>query len=141
MANAEWEAKIAYLNKNWLEGISAFLELTSLGFGSAELVLHPYKKYLNAEGKVRGVMQTVLLEQAACVAAMSWGRYITPEQLSLNYHKPCDDGRLRAVASEQHRGRYLGVYRVDVFDEQEDVVASGTMTLYFQEKEIPWDNI
>lgn len=136
---ADWPAKMVYLNAGGQFYYSDGLELVELALGAAHMIMPTQPRHLNRQGKVLGAWASVLLEQAAAMAAMSYGYYVTPEQLSLNYHQDCSGGVLHAYAAEKNRGKYLGVYTVDVCDEQGAIIVSGTMTVYFQEQELDFE--
>ena len=81
-------------------------------------------------------LEVVEIGQAAGKAGLSYGYFVTPEQVSLNYHNSCAGGVLHAVAKEKNRGKHLGIYTVDVRDEADLLIASGTATLYIQDKQV-----
>lgn len=140
-AEADWPTKISFFNQSeqafYMDGI----ELMELSPGCAHMRLRPKARQLNGRGKLPVAWATVLLEQTACMAAKSYGHYVVAEQLSVNYHQSqtaaCE---LDAYAVEKNRGKYLGVYNVDVKNEQGTVVVSGTVTVYFEDKEISLDD-
>ena len=100
------------------------------------MVMPVQKRHLNLQGHVHGGWLAALIGQAAGKAGLSYGYFVTPEQVSLNYHNSCAGGVLHAVAKEKNRGKHLGIYTVDVRDEADLLIASGTATLYIQDKQV-----
>lgn len=134
--DADWATKIEYINENENSYHSDGIELVEYGLGYAHMIMPLLKRHLNSQGNVHGGWLAALIGQAAGKAAMSHGFFVTPEQLSMNYHNTCSGGTLHAVAKEKNRGRHLGIYTVDVLDDVDELVVSGTVTLFIQDKEI-----
>lgn len=141
-AEVDWSEKIKFLNRHEQAFYANGIELLELAFGRAMMKMTPRADQLNGRGKLPMAWATVLLEQTACMAAKSYGRYVVAEQLSVNYHQSQgESGVLLAVAEEKNRGKYLGVYTVDVTNEHNEIMVSGTVTVYFEEREISFDDI
>lgn len=141
-AEADWAEKIKFLNQREQAFYANGIELVELSPGAAKMKMTPRADQLNGRGRLPMAWATVLLEQTACMAAKSYGRYVVAEQLSVNYHQSQGEpGVLAAVAVEKNRGKYLGVYTVDVVNERGEVMVSGTVTVYFEEREISFDDI
>lgn len=142
-AEADWPTKISFFNQKEQAFYSSGIELADLAPGTAHMRMIPRPEHLNGRGRLPMAWATVLLEQTACMAAKSYGRYVVAEQLSVNYHKSQSRGdcaMLNAYATEKNRGKYLGVYTVDVFDDRDEVVVSGTVTVYFEDRVISFDD-
>lgn len=135
-AAADQQTKIRLLNASEHFFNSDGMELIELGDGSAYMIMRLQPRHFNRRGELPYAWAAVLLEQTARMAAMSYGHAVTSEQLSINYHQRADGDVLHAHATEKNRGKYLGVYTVEVFDGQENIVVSGTLTVYFQEQEL-----
>jgi uncharacterized protein (TIGR00369 family) len=133
-AEADWATKIEYLNENDNFYYSDGIELVELSPGYAHMIMPVKSRHLNSQGNVHGGWTAALIGQAAGKAALSYGYFVTPEQLSMNYHNDCSGGVLHAYAREKNRGKHLGIYTVDVQNESGDLVVSGTVTLYIQDK-------
>lgn len=140
-AKADWPEKIRFFNQREQAFYANGIELVELSEGRAVMQMSPRADQLNGRGCLPMAWATVLLEQTACMAAKSYGRYVVAEQLSVNYHQSMSaPGVLTAVASEKNRGKYLGVYNVDVTNAEGVVTVSGTVTVYFEEREISLDD-
>lgn len=140
-AEADWPEKISFFNQREQAFYANGIELVELSEGNAVMQMTPRADQLNGRGCLPMAWATVLLEQTACMAAKSYGRYVVAEQLSVNYHQSMSaPGVLTAVASEKNRGKYLGVYNVDVTNAEGVVTVSGTVTVYFEEREISLDD-
>lgn len=133
---ADWATKIEYLNENENFYFSDGLEVVELRRGFVRMIMPVQPRHLNSQGVVHGGWLATLIGQAAGKAALSYGYFVTPEQASLNYHNNCTGGVLHAVANERNRGRHLGIYTVDVLDDNGLLIASGVVTLYIQDKEV-----
>lgn len=140
-AEADWQAKIDFFNQREQAFYANGIELVQLGAGTATMRMTPRDDQLNGRGCLPMAWATVLLEQTACMAAKSYGHYVVAEQLSVNYHQSMSaPGVLVATAREKNRGKYLGVYTVDVSNAEGTVTVSGTVTVYFEEREIRFDD-
>lgn len=140
-ATADWPEKIKFFNESEQAFYANGIELVDLAEGSAKMRMTPRADQINGRGCLPMAWATVLLEQTACMAAKSYGRYVVAEQLSVNYHTSMSaPGVLTAVAAEKNRGKYLGVYTVDVSNAEGEVTVSGTVTVYFEEREISLDD-
>lgn len=141
-AESDWADKIIFFNRREQAFYNNGIELVELSLGAAKMKMTPRPDQLNGRGKLPMAWATVLLEQTACMAAKSYGRYVVAEQLSVNYHQSQGEPNvLTAVATEKNRGKYLGVYTVDVLNGNGDVMVSGTVTVYFEEREISFDDV
>lgn len=134
--NADWATKIEYINENENFYYSDGIELVDFGPGFATMIMPLLPRHLNLQGNVHGGWLATMVGQAAGKAAMSYGYFVTPEQLSLNYHTTCNGGTLHAKAKEKNRGKHLGIYTVDVTDDNDKLIVSGTVTLFIQDNEI-----
>lgn len=140
-AEADWPQKIEFFNRREQAFYANGIELVDLAEGRAQMRMTPRENQLNGRGCLPMAWATVLLEQTACMAAKAYGRYVVAEQLSVNYHQSMSaPGVLTAVATEKNRGKYLGVYTVDVTNAEGLVTVSGTVTVYFEEREISFDD-
>lgn len=141
-AEADWQDKISFLNQSEQAFYANGIELVQLNFGTAQMKMTPRGDQINGRGYLPMAWATVLLEQTACMAAKSYGHYVVAEQLSVNYHQSMSEPQvLWANAKEKNRGKYLGVYTVDVTNGDGLVLVSGTVTVYFEEREISFEDI
>ena len=129
-ADADWATRIEYINENENYYYSDGIELVDFAPGYAHMIMPLQRRHMNYRGEAHGGWVVTLLQQAAGKAALSYGNFVVPEQLSVNYHDTCAGGVLHAVAREKNRGRHLDIFGVDVQDENGRLIASGTVTFY-----------
>lgn len=135
-AEADWATRMEYLNENENYYHTDGIELIELSEGYAHMVMPLLPRHMNCRGEVHGGWAATILEQAAGKAALSYGRFVVPEQLSVNYHGTCTGGVLHAIAREKNRGRHLDIFGVDVCDDSGNLIASGMVTFYILDEEI-----
>lgn len=135
-ADADWATKIEYINENENYYYSDGIELVEFAPGYAHMIMPLLPRHMNSRGNVHGGWAATLLEQAAGKAALSYGNFVVPEQLSVNYHDTCSGGVLHAIAHEKNRGRHLDIFGVDVCDDAGRLIVSGTVTFYILDEKI-----
>ena len=108
-------------------------ELESLEPGSATLSLNVRPEFLQQHGYVHGGVMSYLADNALTFAGGStFGDALTVE-FKINYVKPAQAQRLRAVATVSAGGRTLATCRCDLFAENDGeapyvcAVAQGTI--------------
>lgn len=99
--------------------------------GHSEVELEIQENSLNINGTLHGGVIFTMADVAAGCAARSHGISVTTLSSNINFIKAAQSGRVRAIADEMHKGRTTGVYRVDVFDEKDTLLAIGTFTFFF----------
>ncbi|MCC7535299.1 MAG: PaaI family thioesterase [Deltaproteobacteria bacterium] len=92
-------------------------------------------------GMVHGGVYAGLIESVASVGAslyaMQDGRYAVGLENHTSFLHAVREGKLRAVAHPMSRGRRTHVWRADVLDDGERVVATGTVRLIVVERGSP----
>lgn len=92
-------------------------------------------------GMVHGGVYAGLIESVASVGAslfaMQEGRYAVGLENHTSFLHAVREGTLRAVARPMTRGRRTHVWRADVLDEGERIVATGTVRLIVVERGSP----
>jgi acyl-CoA thioesterase len=102
------------------------------GYSVVELRLEP--KHRNAQGIAHGGLTFTLCDMAAGVAASNFaeerraGRTL---QASIYYLRPGKGAYLRAVGRRIKSGRTTGLAEVEVFDEDDRMVAKGEFSIYY----------
>lgn len=90
-----------------------------------------------ALGLLHGGASAALLETVASVAA-NWAVgddcYCVGVELNINHLKAKTQGEVQATARPLRLGRSIHVWSVDVLDEEEDLVASGRMTMAVRQR-------
>ena len=108
------------------------LNIISVGKGFAEVIMEPHKEILNPMGAVHGGAIFTLCDLAAGAAAASYGQASVTQCANINFLRPGKGTqRLTAKTRELKKGRTTGIYEVTVTDEDDEMVARATMTMFF----------
>ena len=108
------------------------LHIISFGEGFAEVIMEPHDEILNPLGYVHGGAIFTLCDVAAGTAAAAYGQVGVTQCSSMNFLRPGKGHqRLTAKTQELKKGRSTGVYEVTVTDEDGEMVARATMTMFF----------
>lgn len=91
------------------------------------------QQHLQPYGLVHGGVFAGLVETLCSVGAMlsvvSEGKSVVGLENSTSFIRAVRSGRLRATSMPVHRGRRTHVWRCDVFDEEDRLVAAGRLRL------------
>lgn len=93
-----------------------------------ELEIRPESK--NLYGMIHGGVFVSMADFAAGSAARSRGGWYVTLDTNFSFLKNADQGKIRAVSKVRHRGNTICVVAVDVLDEKNTLLASGTFTMY-----------
>ncbi|MGN0993687.1 MAG: PaaI family thioesterase [Butyricicoccus sp.] len=108
------------------------LNIISFGKGFAEVIMEPHKEILNPMGAVHGGAIFTLCDLAAGAAAASYGQASVTQCANISFLRPGKGTqRLTAKTRELKKGRSTGIYEVTVTDEDDEMVARATMTMFF----------
>ncbi len=72
-----------------------------------------------------------LADTAGGVAARTTNRNIVTLDASINYYKPAKGNKLKAVAHCDKDGKTVTFYTIDIFDEEDNKVASARMNYFY----------
>lgn len=100
--------------------------ISEAGPGTAVAEMKVGKQHLNSVGTVHGGVLFTLADFAFACACNTYGTVSVSIGSSITIHRPGTEGTLIARAREQQRSRTLGTYIVEVFDQQEKLVATFT---------------
>ena len=107
------------------------MKLIALEKGYSEVEMELNENFLNINGTLHGGTMFSLADVAAGSAARSHGITCVTLNSNINFIKPVRAGKVKAIASEVHKGRTTGVYRVELLDENNDMLAWCTFTMFF----------
>src|SRR5208282_5139894 len=99
------------------------IELLEAGNGNAKAKMTVYPYHLNGLGTVHGGAIFTLADFAFAAACNSYGTVAVALQASIVFMKAATTGTLRAEAREMSKNFKVGVYLVEVKDDQGDLVA------------------
>ena len=132
----EHKKLITYINSflgfNRHNGIS----LVEVSEGRSVVAVKITRDSLNPQGTAHGGLVFSLADTAAGCACLAHGRVAVTLSASANYIRPGRGEWLRAQAFEQHYGSKTAVYRVDVTDPQNQLVATFTITYFLTDQTI-----
>lgn len=100
--------------------------------GYARCTMDVTPNHLNGIGTLMGGALFTLADFTFCVAANSHGTLAVSLQVSISYLRPCSRGIVTAVATEVSRSSRIGVYRIEISDEQGTLLADVSATCYFK---------
>ena len=84
---------------------------------------------LNPYGFVHGGLIFSLCDSTACFAATDGDGHFVTQNASINYLRPASGMKLRAEGRLLHSGAKISVVNVDVYDENEKLVACSRFSL------------
>jgi uncharacterized protein (TIGR00369 family) len=96
--------------------------------GFALLELDLLRKHGNRRGVLHGGMATTLLD-TACARALSWAppdappRFVSTLSLTVNFLRPVDTGRVRAIGRTLPGGRRIVTCNGELLDAQDHIIA------------------
>lgn len=106
------------------------MKIVALKEGYAEVDMELNSNSLNLQGTLHGGAIFTLADAAAGAAAKSHGLLNFTLDGSINFIKAVKKGKVKAIANEVHYGRTTGVYRVEIIDENKNVIACCTFTMF-----------
>jgi len=112
------------------------IELLSVspGVAVAQMPIQPH--HLNAVGTVQGGAIFTLADLAFAAASNAYGKVAVAINVSITYMKAVSSGTLRAEAREVSANPKLGSYTVNVFDENNTLIAVFQGLVYRKEQSI-----
>lgn len=110
-----------------------FLEINHEGIIEARMKIKDY--FYNHINSVHGGLLFSLADVVAGTKANSYGKKVTTLNSTFNYLAPAINTEyLLAKAKEVKKGRTICVYEVEIFNDDNKLIASGTFTYYVLEK-------
>ena len=109
----------------------------SNGHARAKMTLHPY--HLNGLGTVHGGVIFTLADFAFAAACNSHGTLAVALNVSITFIKAATTGTLWAEAREKSKNFKVGLYVVEVKDDQGDLVAQFQGVAYRKKERLPLD--
>ena len=89
------------------------------------------KKYTNPTETLHGGMYFTMADSAGGALAIRSGQGFVTQRSTLHFIRPVFSGKVRAVAHALHRGKTTLVAEIKMYDEQDKLLASSTMTYFF----------
>lgn len=100
------------------------IEIEIPAAGSAIATMHVRNEMVNGFDICHGGLVFTLADTAFAFACNAYDELTVAGSGSIEFLRPSVRGdQLRAVATEQHRGRKTGIYRVEVRNQDNDLVA------------------
>ena len=106
------------------------LEIVEMGEGSSIVKMPIQPFHLNGGGRVHGGALISLADQAMAAAAIGSGNYGSAISVQMNFMKGASKGTLWARGTELSSGRSIRHYRVDVEDDDGNLIGSFQGTVY-----------
>jgi acyl-CoA thioesterase len=108
------------------------IRLTKIDIGYAEAELELEEKHLNGVNIVQGGVYFTLADFAFAAASNSTGLVTVSINASISYFKPPKGKKLKAKATQVSSSRKLCNYVVDIFDEDDTLLAKYNGTGYIK---------
>lgn len=124
-----------FQNDRFAEHIGIEIVEVSPGRAKAKMKIEEY--HLNAVNLVHGGAIFGLADLVFAVASNSHGKVSLGINASVSYIKAAQGGTLFAVATEVAKNSKLGTYSIHITDENSDILAVLTGTVYRKKEDIP----
>ena len=112
------------------------IEVTDLGEGHCSLKCTTKKDMLNGFGILHGGITYSISDSALAFASNSYGYKCVSVETSISHLRPVKiDTELKAVCTEIHRGKTIGIYNVDITDDKDQLVSSFKGTVHISTEE------
>ncbi len=132
--NADYCAKLLeYLNRIDRFAVHNKMRLTTITPGYAEAEMELGEHVWNGRGPAHGGLVYSLADLALAGAANSHGRDSVTQSSTIHYIRPGTGTRLRAVATELYRGNRTGLYQIEVFNDQDKLIARLQAGVFFHD--------
>jgi len=115
------------------------IRLTKLSYGYAEAKLDSCDKHMNLHNCAHGGILFTLSDIAAGCCLSTKGQHCVTLSATINYIRPGFCGTLLAKAKSVKMGRQIGISDVSVYDEDGNLVCTGTYTMMYKDR-IAWLN-
>lgn len=86
---------------------------------------------MNPFGMAHGGFTFGLADTAAGVAAMSKGKTAVTVSSTIQYLRPADGTKIKAVAKCLKEGKTISIYEVDIYNEKEVLVAKASVEYFY----------
>lgn len=112
------------------------IEIIGIEDGKSKTRLKIQDYFYNPIGSIHGGVLFSLADVTAGYLANSYGNVTTTLSANFNYLSPALRPTVELVAygKEIKRGKTISIYDVEIFDEKERKIASGTFTFYSMNK-------
>ena len=108
--------------------------LKEVGKGYATTVMNIEQRHLNGAGVVQGGALFTLADLCFAAAANSYGDLAVSLDANINYVKGVSSGTLTATATEVYRRRTVALYKIEIVNEKDELIAVFQSTAYIKKK-------
>ena len=108
--------------------------LKEVGKGYATTVMNIEQRHLNGAGVVQGGALFTLADLCFAAAANSYGDLAVSLDANINYVKGVSSGTLTATATEVYRRRTVALYKIEIVNEKNELIAVFQSTAYIRTK-------
>ena len=107
------------------------VDIVELKKGGCSLVCTTRKEMLNGFDILHGGITYSLSDSALAFASNSYGFKCVSVETSISHLRPVHkDTKLRVECIEIHRGRTIGIYTVDIFNDEDQLVSKFKGTVH-----------
>lgn len=108
------------------------ISVDDLGIGYCTVSCEVNQEMLNGFAILHGGISYSLSDSALAFAANSYGYKCVSIETSISHIRPASIGnRLKAKCTEVHRGKTIGIYSVEIFDNEQKLISKfkGTVNI------------
>lgn len=130
---AFYQAMIDRMNEPGQFSADIHVRIEKIDVGYAEGVLDVHPENLNLSGIVHGGCLATLADTVAGMGVVATGRAVVTVNYGLNFLRPATGKQIRCIATAEKMGKTLCVMRTDLFNDEDEKVASGNFTFCLME--------
>lgn len=108
------------------------IQLVCIEKGEAQAEMLISDKHLNGVDIIQGGALFTLADFAFAAASNSHGRIAVAANASISFFKGISSGKLTAYARELNSGNSLGHFSVDIYDQNNNIIAHFTGSAFFK---------
>lgn len=123
---------------NEMDGFSSYnkMKIEDLEDEKAILSAVVDENSVNPSNICHGGLVFGIADTAMGTLAYLTGRKVVTVDSNINYLKPCKKGKITCIATPIKVGKTLGVYKADIYNNEEELAATVTGTYFFLDREI-----
>lgn len=113
------------------------IEITEISSGYAKAKMKVTKEICNPYNSVHGGCLFSLADITAGYAACAYGHYVSTVSGNMNYIKPAMNTEyIYCIGQVVHQGKQISVYNVELFDDNENILETGSFTFFTLNREV-----
>lgn len=136
----DYERFLEDFHHNDVFSINNGIKILKMDEGYAEAELDYQVGHNNFMGTLHGGALATLADVTAGISIISFGKLCVTLNANINYIKPVQQGKIKAVANALHRSRQIGTSEVRIYNEDKDLLCSCSYLMFITKKDaVPRD--